>query len=76
MKNKIRICFICFIVAFVTIKPEHAQSQPDPPKPPAQHGFNGNPSSTGAPLTGGPELLILFGLIYGSRVLGQVKKKS
>ena len=76
MKNIIRFTIIFILFSVLTISAKRVQSQPDPPPPPVQHGYNGNPPASGAPLGNGFEVLILFGLFYAARNYIQLRKRE
>ena len=76
MKNIIHFSILLLLLTFMTISENRIQCQPEPPPPPEQHGYNGNSSTTGAPVGNGTELVILLGLFYAGKNYIQIKRKA
>jgi hypothetical protein len=73
MKKIVYLLVGCFCLLVLVFHPGLVQSQPEPPRLPENHTMTGNQRNAGAPLNGGPGLLILMGLGYGC--LTVIRKK-
>jgi hypothetical protein len=76
MKKIYRLLIPVLTIFILSVNPGKIFAQPERSSLPDQHGYNGNQSSQGAPLEGGPEVLVFLGIAYAAKKNSDDKSKT